>query len=120
MLLSHDHYDHLCHSTVRARAWTAVPFITSLGVGAHFETFGVPPERITELESWQSHWLSMGQLWGPRGHKMVRRNVPDGREHGSSPADRLMAANPVPPTDCVCALFPGSYQRSATGRTRRC
>jgi L-ascorbate metabolism protein UlaG (beta-lactamase superfamily) len=57
VLLSHDHYDHLCHSTVRALAQTAVPFITSLGVGAHLEAFGVPPERITELEWWQSHRL---------------------------------------------------------------
>lgn len=57
VLLSHDHYDHLCHPTVRALAKTGVPFITSLGVGAHLEAFGVPPERITELEWWQSHRL---------------------------------------------------------------
>jgi L-ascorbate metabolism protein UlaG (beta-lactamase superfamily) len=57
VLLSHDHYDHLCYPTVRALAKTGVPFITSLGVGAHLEAFGVPPERITELEWWQSHRL---------------------------------------------------------------
>lgn len=57
VLLSHDHYDHLCHTTVRALAKTGVPFITSLGVGAHLEAFGVPSERITELEWWQSHRL---------------------------------------------------------------
>ena len=34
-----------------------VPFITSLGVGAHLEAFGVPPERITELDWWES-WRS--------------------------------------------------------------
>jgi L-ascorbate metabolism protein UlaG (beta-lactamase superfamily) len=56
-LLSHDHYDHLCHPTVRALAKTGVPFVTSLGVGAHLEAFGVAPERITELEWWQSHRL---------------------------------------------------------------
>jgi len=57
VLLSHDHYDHLCYPTVRALAKTGVPFVTSLGVGAHLEAFGVPPERITELEWWQSHRL---------------------------------------------------------------
>lgn len=57
VLLSHDHYDHLCHMTVRALAKTGVPFVTSLGVGAHLEAFGVPPERITEREWWQSHRL---------------------------------------------------------------
>jgi L-ascorbate metabolism protein UlaG (beta-lactamase superfamily) len=42
---------------VRALAKTGVPFVTSLGVGAHLEAFGVPPERITELEWWQSYRL---------------------------------------------------------------
>ena len=32
-------------------------FVTSLGVGAHLEAWGVPPERITELDWWQSHTL---------------------------------------------------------------
>jgi L-ascorbate metabolism protein UlaG (beta-lactamase superfamily) len=57
VLISHDHYDHLCLPTIRALAKTAVPFITSLGVGAHLEGWGVPPERITELDWWQSHRL---------------------------------------------------------------
>jgi L-ascorbate metabolism protein UlaG (beta-lactamase superfamily) len=57
VLVSHDHYDHLCHPTIRALAKTAVPFVTSLGVGAHLEAWGVPPERITELDWWQSHRL---------------------------------------------------------------
>jgi L-ascorbate metabolism protein UlaG (beta-lactamase superfamily) len=55
VLLSHDHYDHLCMPTVRALAKTGVPFITSLGVGAHLEAFGVAPEHIVELDWWQSH-----------------------------------------------------------------
>jgi L-ascorbate metabolism protein UlaG (beta-lactamase superfamily) len=57
VLLSHDHYDHLCLATVRALARRDVPFVTSLGVGAHLEAFGVRPERITELDWWQSHRL---------------------------------------------------------------
>jgi L-ascorbate metabolism protein UlaG (beta-lactamase superfamily) len=54
VLISHDHYDHLCYPTIRALRETAVPFITSLGVGAHLQAWGVPPERITELDWWQS------------------------------------------------------------------
>jgi L-ascorbate metabolism protein UlaG (beta-lactamase superfamily) len=57
VVLSHDHYDHLCHSTVKALARSGVPFITSLGVGAHLEAFGVQPARITELDWWESHRL---------------------------------------------------------------
>jgi L-ascorbate metabolism protein UlaG (beta-lactamase superfamily) len=57
VLVSHDHYDHLCHPTVRALAKTAVPFITSLGVGAHLMAWGVSAGRITELDWWDSHTL---------------------------------------------------------------
>jgi len=57
VLLSHDHYDHLCMPTVRQLAKLRVPFVTSLGVGAHLEGFGVAPELITELDWWQLHRL---------------------------------------------------------------
>ena len=60
--LSHDHYDHLDHATVRALAVTGVPFVTSLGVGAHLEAFGVRPERITELDWWESFTLPGAEL----------------------------------------------------------
>jgi L-ascorbate metabolism protein UlaG (beta-lactamase superfamily) len=57
VVVSHDHYDHLDYPTVRALARTQVPFVTSLGVGAHLEAFGVAPQRITELDWWQTHAL---------------------------------------------------------------
>ena len=57
VLVSHDHYDHLCCPTVRALAKTRIPFITSLGVGAHLQAWDIAPERITELDWWQSHRL---------------------------------------------------------------
>ncbi len=34
-----------------------MPFVTSLGVGAHLEAWGVPPQRITELDWWEHHDL---------------------------------------------------------------
>jgi L-ascorbate metabolism protein UlaG (beta-lactamase superfamily) len=58
VVISHDHYDHLDYPTIRALAKTNVPFVTSLGVGAHLEAWGVPPERITELDWWESHALA--------------------------------------------------------------
>ncbi len=54
VLISHDHYDHLDYATIRELARTPVPFVTSLGVGAHLEAWGVPAARITELDWWQS------------------------------------------------------------------
>ncbi len=50
VLLSHDHYDHLCHSTMRRLAKSDVPIVTSLGVGARLERMGITPERIIELD----------------------------------------------------------------------
>jgi L-ascorbate metabolism protein UlaG (beta-lactamase superfamily) len=56
VVISHDHYDHLDFPTIRALArHSAVPFVTSLGVGAHLQAWGVAPERITELDWWESH-----------------------------------------------------------------
>jgi len=56
-LVSHDHYDHLDYPTIRELAKQDVPFVTSLGVGAHLEAWGIQPERIVELDWWESHTL---------------------------------------------------------------
>ncbi|HYK14349.1 MAG TPA: MBL fold metallo-hydrolase, partial [Burkholderiales bacterium] len=37
VIVSHDHYDHLDYPTIRELAKRDVPFVTSLGVGAHLE-----------------------------------------------------------------------------------
>jgi L-ascorbate metabolism protein UlaG (beta-lactamase superfamily) len=55
VVVSHDHYDHLDYPTIRKLARLNVPFVTSLGVGAHLEAWGVAPERIVELDWWESH-----------------------------------------------------------------
>lgn len=55
VVISHDHYDHLDYPTIRALARSKVPFITSLGVGAHLEDWGIDRARITELTWWQGH-----------------------------------------------------------------
>ena len=37
----------------RALAGSDVPFVASLGVGAHLESWGIEPNRITELDWWE-------------------------------------------------------------------
>lgn len=54
VLISHDHYDHLDHRTIRALSGQPVAFIVPLGVGAHLESWGVPAWRITEVDWWES------------------------------------------------------------------
>jgi L-ascorbate metabolism protein UlaG (beta-lactamase superfamily) len=60
VLVSHDHYDHLDLPTILELLRLDVPFVTSLGVGAHLEAWGVPPERIVELDWWESVELPRG------------------------------------------------------------
>ncbi len=55
VVISHDHYDHLDYLTIQALARSRVPFVTSLGVGAHLQAWGIAPERITELDWWEQH-----------------------------------------------------------------
>jgi L-ascorbate metabolism protein UlaG (beta-lactamase superfamily) len=62
ILLSHDHYDHLCEKSFREIAKLDVPIITSLGVGARLEEFGVDAKRITELDWWETHTMLGGTL----------------------------------------------------------
>jgi L-ascorbate metabolism protein UlaG (beta-lactamase superfamily) len=59
VLLSHDHYDHLCASSMRELAKLRVPIVTSLGVGAHLERFGFEPGLISELD-WSEEQLLVG------------------------------------------------------------
>ena len=55
IVVSHDHYDHLDYPSIRELRKHDVPFVTSLGVGAHLEYWGVPPERIIELDWWETY-----------------------------------------------------------------
>jgi L-ascorbate metabolism protein UlaG (beta-lactamase superfamily) len=51
IVISHDHYDHLDMATVRTLTRTqSAPFLVPLGVGGHLDRWGVPSERIIELD----------------------------------------------------------------------
>ncbi|MFI9272700.1 MBL fold metallo-hydrolase [Kitasatospora sp. NPDC052896] len=54
VVISHDHYDHLDMTSVRALIGSGAQFAVPLGVGAHLEHWGVPAHRITELDWWES------------------------------------------------------------------
>lgn len=55
VVISHDHYDHLDTDTIMALARTQrAPFFVPLGVGAHLRSWGVPEQRIVELDWNQS------------------------------------------------------------------
>ncbi len=53
LVITHDHYDHLDYQTITALHPKVKRFCTSLGVGAHLEHWGVPTDKITELDWWE-------------------------------------------------------------------
>ena len=51
IVISHDHYDHLDIDTIIALARSQwAPFVVPLGVGAHLRNWGIPDERVIELD----------------------------------------------------------------------
>ena len=54
LILTHDHYDHLDHITVKKLRSKTKSICTSLGVGSHLKYWGVDPGIITEFDWWDS------------------------------------------------------------------
>jgi len=51
VVISHDHYDHLDLPTVRSLLHgSTATFVVPIGIGAHLRTWGVPDDRIVELD----------------------------------------------------------------------
>ncbi len=50
LILTHDHYDHLDYRTVLELKSKVKNIVTSLGVGAHLQHWGIDPTKITELD----------------------------------------------------------------------
>jgi L-ascorbate metabolism protein UlaG (beta-lactamase superfamily) len=57
VVISHDHYDHLDAPTITFLATRARRYLVPLGLKAGLVGMGVPAERITELDWWQSATL---------------------------------------------------------------
>ncbi len=62
VIISHDHYDHLCMQTVQALAQRKTPFFVPLGVADHLRKWGVRPEQIIELDWWGEGKIDEGKL----------------------------------------------------------
>lgn len=60
VLISHDHYDHLDYPTIKELATSVEKFYVPLGVGAHMEHWGVPADKVTELNWWDE--IKEGEL----------------------------------------------------------
>jgi len=88
VIISHDHYDHLGKMTVERlaglEAASGVKWITSLGVGASLRSFGVNPERITELD-----WTDSVTVAGRDGGELRVTALPARHFSGRSLTNRF-------------------------------
>lgn len=57
IIISHDHYDHLDYGSIEQLKAKTKAFYVPLGVGAHFEAWGVAPELIHEMNWWDETQL---------------------------------------------------------------
>ena len=86
VIVSHDHYDHLDYPTIRELRQRDVPFVTSLGVGAHLRGVGraarahhrarlvgvAPSCRTATLVD---HRRAVAALLGPRSERTATRRL---------------------------------------------
>ncbi len=50
LMITHEHWDHLDYNTVKQIKDRTGKVVCALGVGEHFEYWGVEPERIVEMD----------------------------------------------------------------------
>jgi len=62
IVITHDHYDHLDYTSILKFKAKTTHFLTSLGVGAHLEHWGIASSQITEL------------AWGEQASPMANFN----------------------------------------------
>jgi len=55
VLITHDHYDHLEKSTLITISKKVERFIVPLGLGSLLEDWGINPEKIIELDWWETY-----------------------------------------------------------------
>lgn len=78
ILISHDHYDHLDRRSVLELArLTSAKFVTSLGVGAHLERWGIPRDRVEELDWWEFFELGGVRLTSTPSQHFSGRGLTD-------------------------------------------
>lgn len=60
VFFSHDHYDHLDYTSIKKLRAKVGHFYVPLGVGRHLERWGVPAEKITQIDWWND--FNLGEV----------------------------------------------------------
>ena len=88
VLISHDHYDHLGKRTIQKlaqlEATGGARWVTSTGVGMRLRGFGVPANRIAEL-----NWTQSAMVTGGNGERLTIVALPARHFSGRGLRDRF-------------------------------
>jgi L-ascorbate metabolism protein UlaG (beta-lactamase superfamily) len=78
VILSHDHFDHLDYDAIRELADKVTHFVTPLGVGDTLVQWGVPAEKVRQLNWWESTDVDGLQLVATPAKHFSGRGLTDG------------------------------------------
>ena len=78
IVISHDHYDHLDKNTIKQIHPKVGGFYVPLGVGSHLVDWGVPQEKIHEMDWWQSKKVGDITLVNTPANHFSGRSLTDG------------------------------------------
>jgi L-ascorbate metabolism protein UlaG (beta-lactamase superfamily) len=78
VILSHDHYDHLDHAAVLELAPKVEMFVTPLGVGDRLIAWGIPAEKVRQLDWWEQTSLAGVRLVAAPAQHFSGRGLSDG------------------------------------------
>jgi L-ascorbate metabolism protein UlaG (beta-lactamase superfamily) len=80
VLITHDHYDHLEEPTIKRLNRKTSSFLVPLGIGELLEEWGIPPEKIVELDWWEHHKVGSLHFTATPAVHYARRGLFDGNE----------------------------------------
>ncbi|GAA6121103.1 MBL fold metallo-hydrolase [Acidovorax sp. FG27] len=78
VVLSHDHYDHLDCAAIRALAPRVAHFVAPLGVGDRLIAWGVPAQKVQQLDWWQRTAIEGVELVATPAQHFSGRGLSDG------------------------------------------
>jgi len=78
VVLSHDHYDHLDRAAIRALAPRVAHFVAPLGVGDRLIAWGVPAQKVQQLDWWQRTAIEGVELVATPAQHFSGRGLSDG------------------------------------------
>jgi L-ascorbate metabolism protein UlaG (beta-lactamase superfamily) len=58
VVITHDHYDHLDYNSILKLNEKTKMFCVPLGIGEHLESWGIPENKITEFDWWETRQIA--------------------------------------------------------------